>query len=186
MADARTIGVVVLSAPALIFFVLAWRVFAAMNARGAGLRTPAAPKGGISLQKAGTCDRAVQILVSWGLPGIATAQAQLADDRVFIRHYTAFFAFAGLAAIVALGWTGLTLAAAAVGWLAVVATTAGLDTRENVGLAELLAAGPDAVSRGGYDDTIRRTRRLAQAKFGGFAFQSLALLASIAGAVAAW
>ena len=159
-----------------------------MDARetAAGAKTAAAPMGGVSLQLAGTREKALDIMRAWSAPAIVVERALLEDDRRLIRLYSAAFALAGLTAIASLGLSGRPLVGWTVIWLCLVAAAAVFDTWENKGLAQILGAGADAIARGDLDVTIGRTRLLAHLKFGVLGLQAVALAGAIVTVVWRW
>ena len=107
-------------------------------ATGYPLRNPVAPHGIVSLELAGTAERAAEIVASWeraGVLGLATANVIL--DYSFLVSYTVLLVTLSVRAGSQLGESGWVRTGNTVGWSQWVA--GGLDAVENVALLLLIA-----------------------------------------------
>lgn len=181
------LAVVLLALAALGALVFTGMIGRRMRALSPYVTTPAAPKGGVSLQLARGRDAAVAVLRSWdheiagrGERGIDVSLRLLDLDASFIWAYCGAFAFAGLATIVGLGRAlpaGLLTLACGL-WLAAVVVMGWADTIENANMEELLRAGPERVAAGQHDAVIARMTAAARVKFTLF-FGGLIVLAAL-------
>jgi hypothetical protein len=108
--------------PALVVFIVLFVLFAftALQAAGRNLKTEAAPRRAISLELAGTEQRAREVIESWERAGVKDeAYRHLIWDNLFIVFYSTFAAFGCVLAARAFFRGGTTGSAAAlfVAWL---------------------------------------------------------------------
>lgn len=130
----------------LLLVVLALSTFLAVL--GAPLRTPAAPRGIVSFELAGSATAAARILESWSPAVRELAMLNLGLDYLYLVAYPAFLALACARVAGRLGGRAPGFARGGM-WLAwSVLASGALDAIENAALIRILTSGPsDALAR---------------------------------------
>ena len=124
--------------PILLALTLGFAIY--MTRIGSELKTPEAPKGGLSLQFAWTQDRAVKVIDSWEKKGVTQrAFWHIILDFPFILIYTLFFALSCMALIDCQIWPEFG------GWMLWATGVAAIcDMMENIALLKILRTGATA------------------------------------------